>query len=243
MKRFVLILSIVGLSLVSACGQSGNAAPTGLNSSNQSIAETVQTQEPTQTPDLSPEQPLPPIPEVIIQKANEYVISQIGQENFTKLITFVPEASKYQEANQRCIERPDSCTEYLRQPSYFLVYTFADPEKPWVTGDIHFVVDVRGDVILEREPYGIPRWAEDPSECDFPIDESMAIAIAKQAGLEPGIKPWETGFGWKAGEYKTYGWSVRTTLAEWQGGGRGKVLSIDANSGAVLGIFDWTTVS
>jgi hypothetical protein len=70
-----------------------------------------------------------------------------------------------------------------------MVYSFKMPEKPYVDELIEFAVDTDGNVILERDVMGIPN----PKECDF-IDEAKAIDIAKSAGLEQGIKKWETSF-------------------------------------------------
>ena len=157
------------------------------------------------------------------------MISKVGQDFFEKYIKIAINNCTY------CIES----TDIFQGPYYLMVYSFKMPEKPFVDELIEFVVDTDGNVILEREPYGIP----DPAKCDFSIDEAEAIQIAKNAGLEDGIADWETSFHWYAGDLKTFVWAVQNTLPIPSGqdySAYGKGVVIDANSGEVLQNYEWT---
>jgi len=125
-----------------------------------------------------------------------------------------------------------------------MIYTLKIPEKPYVDGLIEFAIDDNGNLITERGTSGIPNCVKEPLECDFPIDEAKAIAIAQDAGLEKGIKDWKTSFHWYAGDLKTYIWTVSNTLSESKQGigsyqASGKTVIIDANSGKVIEISGW----
>jgi hypothetical protein len=178
-----------------------------------------------------------PIPAPVIDKSNQFIIAQVGQEYFTAYISFDSTKSRYYDA-----EQGEHISAFMRNPYYLMVYSLKIPEKPFVNGMIQFTVDINGDVIAEREPDGIPQRLKDPQEGEFPIDEQMAIDIAKDAGLEAGIKDWKTSWYWYAGELKTYVWAVSTTLGESSGGAGGKVVIIDANTGILLMTSGWSFI-
>ena len=71
----------------------------------------------------------------------------------------------------------------------------------------------------------------------FPIDETRAIEIAREAGLEPGVKAWRTNYS----SHPTEGnvWSVENTLHESSGGADGRLVRIDANTGGVMEFSNW----
>jgi hypothetical protein len=95
-----------------------------------------------------------------------------------------------------------------------MVYSFIMPDKSFVNELISFAIDINGNVISHGEPGGIPNITKDPQEGEFPIDEQMAINIARQTGLEEGLKKWGTSFYWYYGELKTCVWTVSNTLFE-----------------------------
>ncbi|MBI2832587.1 MAG: hypothetical protein HYX79_10070 [Chloroflexi bacterium] len=184
---------------------------------------------PTTTPKLEPKLP---IPDFIIEKSNQYVISKVGSEYFSRYITFNPPKSRYFEAM-----KGSNISAYLRNSHFYMVYTFRIPDKPFVDELISFAVDVNGNVV--NEPGGIPDRLKDPQEGEFPIDEREAIKIAMSEGLQAGIADWKTSFHWYAGDFKTYVWTVQNTLYESRFSANGRTVVIDANSGTVLGVFSW----
>lgn len=174
------------------------------------------------------------IPSSIVEKSNQFIISKVGQDFFNKYIKINYSASRYYLPDEYTIKHPEGAAEFLQRPYYLMVYSFKMPEKPFVNGVIEFCVDTDGNLILEREPYGIP----DPTKCDFPIDEAAAIQIAKNAGLEEGIAAWETSFHCYGSA--RYVWTVQNTLTlstSPEQGGNGVV--IDANSGEVIENYGW----
>jgi hypothetical protein len=186
------------------------------------------------------------LPIIIIEKANQYIISQVGEDYFHKYFTYDPSNSRYQQADLS----PNGAA-WLRYPHYYMAYTFKIPEKPFVNVTVGFLLNTDGKLIPESEPTGIPNILNNPQEGQFPIDAQMAIDIAKNASLEPGIKPWKTDFHWYAGTYKRYVWTVENTLFEnimkelngmASGGARGKVVVIDANTGSILMTNGWMRI-
>ncbi|MDI6602567.1 MAG: hypothetical protein QME57_00400 [Patescibacteria group bacterium] len=185
------------------------------------------------------------IPDSIIRKSNEFIISQVGKDFFDKYISIDYGSSEFYPPDEFCIENPTSCLDYLQKSHYLMVYSFKIPEKAFVNEFIEFAVDIDGNVIFERDVIGIPQCLANPKECYFPVDEQKAISIAKDAGLEQGIKAWETDFHWYGGDLKTYVWTVSNTLSESLTPGfqaSGKSIVIDANSGEVIMISEWQTI-
>ena len=188
--------------------------------------------------------PGPQIPDSIVVKANQIVVSRVGADVFSRFYSFDHTRSRYFEANAWCIEHPSSCSPYLQHPHYYVVYALeTDGRTPDAVGQ--FVVDVSGNLFTEPEFYGIPNCIEGPGECVF-IDEAAAKQVAWRAGLESGIRAWKVHFHWFAGARQTFVWTVSNTLTatgppDHRSGGR--TVLIDANSGNVLDIFDWIEIS
>jgi hypothetical protein len=164
------------------------------------------------------------MPSSIVEKSNQFISSKVGQDFFNKYIKIDYDQSKY---------HPEGAA-FSQRPYYLMVYSFKMPEKPFVNESIEFAVDTDGNIILEREIMGIP----DPTKCNF-MNETEAIQIAKNAGLEDGIADWVTSFHWYGGDLKTYVWTVQNTLSATPSG---KGVVIDANSGEVKQTYQWEAV-
>jgi len=119
-----------------------------------------------------------------------------------------------------------------------MVYTFKVTEKTWIDEIIEFAVDSAGNVITERSIYGIPECLSNSSHCIFGIDSVIAVNLAKQAGLEEGVKPWQANFHWFAGTINRYVWGVTNYLTDYSG----KVVIIDSNSGNIIEILNWAVI-
>lgn len=187
-----------------------------------------------------------PIPDFVIEKSNQFVISKMGEDFFKKYISLDYGRSKYWPPNEACIQNPSSCAMHLQEPYYDMVYSLNIPEKPYAAASISFPVDTNGNAInVENDAIGFPECKLHPEECTFPIDEAEAIDIAKDAGIEQGIRKWETSFHWFAGDLKTYVWTVSNMLYESSvpsHEARGKTVVIDANSGKVCMVSEWSEV-
>ncbi|MFO7524540.1 MAG: hypothetical protein R6W68_03735 [Ignavibacteriaceae bacterium] len=164
------------------------------------------------------------IPQDIFEKGNQFIISKTGEDFFNKYI------------------QPDLSSSKEISSGYFLAYSFNIPEKPHVKGIIRFTVDSLGIILTDREISGIPDCMTSPGECDFNTDEEMAIEIAKQNGLEPGIKGWKRNFIWDA-QFDKYVWQILNTHNESEGGygkrANGREMIIDPGTGEVLAINEW----
>lgn len=164
------------------------------------------------------------IPTYIFKKANKFISSKTGESFFENYIK--PDLDK-------CIKLKDG---------YFLSYKLYMPEKPFVEGEIRFTVDTLGNVNQNLEIFGIPECVQNPSDCKFTIDEKSARLIAKQNGLEKGIKDWKCTFIYDPA-FGKYVWNINSTLTENEGefGYRasGQEMIIDCSSGKVLAIKDW----
>ncbi|MHB8085436.1 MAG: hypothetical protein ACYDHZ_06400 [Dehalococcoidia bacterium] len=224
-QKLVVVLLVSALICLFACSSVGTNVPSPL-----SVPQTLDNE-------ITPSVNLPPpaptiqstdnntIPRFIIEKADQFIISQVGKDYFTKYISLDSLNSKYFEADRR----------------YDMTYLFKIPESPWVNGTIYLAVDAKG-IINEKDAYGIPNCLKDPRKCKFPIDEQMAIDIAKSAGLEASAIEWKTSFHWYAGKYNTYVWTVENTFGTSYNQGMGRGVAIDANTGNVLEIYNWSIV-
>lgn len=162
------------------------------------------------------------IPAAVLKRANQVIIDKTGEEFFNKYIK--PDFTK---------------TKYAA--NYFnVVYHFYMPEKPYVNAFIKFSIDSMGVVATDREMIGIPECNAD--NCTFDISEEQAVKIAKENGLEPGIKEWQKGFLWDV-KLKQYVWHILSTDKESGGSegkrGSGKEVVIDPNTGLVLALNEW----
>lgn len=189
------------------------------------------------------------IPESIIEKSNQFIISKVGEDFFNNYIAIDYEQS--QTPNEMyCGPKIEDC--------YLIVYSFKIPKKPYIPNDsLGVLVDIDGNIILDSVS-GVPDCISDPKECDFSIDETEAIQIAKNAELEDGIADWTTSFHWHT-TLKTYVWEVRNTLYSdfpqpsygeegrkigvLSGGAGGKLVLIDANSGEILEKSEWRAMA
>jgi len=74
------------------------------------------------------------------------------------------------------------------------------------------------------------------------ISEAAAVCIAKQAGLAPGIKAWQSNLVYHFG-VKTVRWNVQNTVAD-KGvdGVTGNGIAINATTGAVMEKFGWGAI-
>ena len=175
------------------------------------------------------------IPDSIIARASQYIISRVGELFFDSYIAFDSSRSRYYPPNEHCIQNPSSCAEYRQFPRFLMVYSFRIPELSFVDETIFFLVDTLGNVIEEREPGGIPNCPNNDCWDNFNvIDESEAIAIAQNAGLEPGIREWRTSFHYYYGDIDDYVWTVDNTMYESSSRGSGNGVLINAYSGVVI---------
>ena len=130
------------------------------------------------------------LPDSVLIKSNEYIISRVGEKFFDAYISF--DFFIYSEADSFCIEYPDKCSPFLQHPNYFMVYNFIIPEKSFVDEKIEFSVDTMGRFFPGSDS-GIPNCPNNECWENFPIiDEGLAIQIAHDAGLEEGIREWRT---------------------------------------------------
>jgi len=166
--------------------------------------------------------------------ATAAIIARVGDDFFKQYIT--PQSALWYPPEARCNEHPDTCSEEVRRGYSAVTYRFRIPEVTWVDQNISCNVDVDGRV---SSLLGVSDCVKDRAECSFPYDEAAAEAIAVKAGLEPGIEPWKYLFHWHDG-FHTYVWTVSNTLSRHESDGEGRLVTIDANDGRVLGTLWWS---
>jgi len=183
------------------------------------------------------------IPDSIISKANNFIISKVGEQFFNSYIKYDSNNSRYSPADSFCVEHPSSCAEYLLKPYYNFVYKFKIPEKEFVDEIIEFVTDTLGNVVLSREVFGIPKCPTNDCWDNFPlIEKDEAITIAQSKGLEEGIRDWSVSFHFYAGEYDNYVWEMSNTLYQSSSESRGKTLLVSADNGKIVQSSSWISM-
>jgi hypothetical protein len=120
-----------------------------------------------------------------------------------------------------------------------MCYRLSVAESPWVDGRIEFFVDGTSHLLPDTRVDGIPDCVHQPSECVFPVDKAEAFRLAKEAGLEEGLRPWEASFHWMRASVEdlvsgTYVWSISNTRYVSAERAGGVTIVIDANSGKVV---------
>jgi len=190
---------------------------------------------------------VPALPPQIIIAADRFLISRVGEEFFNTNLAINKHKSRFYLPNEYCLQHPDNCAAYMQHPYYQVVYNLSAAKIPLPGGMIQFCLDTTGAVIRADEVgyNGIPDCIGNPGECQFPVSETQAIALARHAGLEEGIKPWTTSFYWYSGEVQSYVWAVTCTIEENKNpamheySASGKSVIIDANSGDIIKIGEW----
>jgi hypothetical protein len=161
------------------------------------------------------------VPESLAKKADQYVISKVG-ENFFDKYFMVDLSSNYAHIGEKL-------------QSYYIHYSFNIPEKNDVSGSVSLMINNSGNITVQYG--GIPDCLRG---CNF-LKRDQAMEIAKEAGfaLDKGEG---ANFHWDD-EQKVYVWAVkhRTGSTEDSIGTNyvGKQMNIDANSGKIYGISDW----
>ncbi|MCX5799776.1 MAG: hypothetical protein NTX17_00050 [Candidatus Eisenbacteria bacterium] len=177
------------------------------------------------------------IPAVVLQESLRYVASRMGAQ-------FRRDSVRFDRA--RSLAHPILPPDFVRLhpdlaslPWFRMCFRFSVPESPWVDGNMEFFVDGRGHLLPDTHVDGIPDCVHQPSECVFPIDEAEAFRLAKEAGLEEGLRPWKASFHWlRVGDKDlisgTYVWDVSNTRDVSLTREGGDAIVIDANSGKVV---------
>jgi hypothetical protein len=164
------------------------------------------------------------IPDNVINKANEFLISNYGKDFFEKYISLDMVRTQYD------------------HPYFNMVYDFQIPNKSYNDELIKFSVDSLGKIADDREVTGVCNCQEHSEYCRFNIDKTQVKNIASRKGLEEGIKEWKVGLLWNE-KYQRYLWHVLNTLQETGDSinyrGNGKEVVIEPDSGKVLEFNEW----
>ena len=120
-----------------------------------------------------------------------------------------------------------------------LEFERAIPKAPWANGTSYVYVDTLGTPLAF---WGVDSCAAHPERCRFTLDFEGARKLARLAGLEPGIAPWEISFAWDPVPQR-FVWMISNTLTIDAETSRrtGRELHIDANSRLLLVDRPWYT--
>ena len=189
------------------------------------------------------------IPDSIIHKSNMIIISKVGQTFFDSYIKLDSNKSNYYPPDTFCIKHPASCADYLVKPSYLMSYKFSFLNNKDYNTLIEFVVDANGTVVSGLSDFGVPSCPNNDCWNNFHvITKEKAIEIAKQNGLEVGLKDWVISFHFYSGTLNNYVWDISNTLKidnpiAMQYSASGRTFLINAIDGSVFKILGWTVKS
>ena len=196
---------------------------------------------------LSPcSEPKCEIPDIIIQKTNEYIKSRVGDEYFSAFISFNTSDSHFRKSYRTA--QSSECFELLNKPHYLLVYNISIPDIGNDVVTIEFIADTSGELISKCYLDKIPFCPDNNCWNYFPgIKKDIAIRIAMESGLEKGLKDWKVSFEFYSQEFNNYVWVIKNYLTlnnlntnESRPGG--EIIYISANDGSVVQINVWTIV-
>lgn len=128
------------------------------------------------------------------------------------------------------------CQPWENQPMYDLFFDVLFPGTDGESEPVRFHLRPDGTLLKEMGEAGIIPCRSDPARCRF-IPESEAVAIARGAGLGPGIRPWETDFYWHA-TFEKYIWNVKNATTPTHG----DLIILHAGTGEVLDTVAWHVV-
>jgi len=129
-------------------------------------------------------------------------------------------------------------------PHTFFTFRLESEDKPFVKGRMTFSLDEGGNLYRQFRVDGIPDCDHCAGECDFTVDEELAVQLASNAGLAPGIDGYDAGFEWSEA-HLSYVWWVRATYERSETEAWGKLLRVDAHTGEIYGSLrsSWTSRS
>lgn len=185
------------------------------------------------------------VPDYIIYKSNSVIISKVGQKFFDSYITLDSINSKFSLPDSFCVKNPSRCADLNLIPHYRMVYKFIIPDNKYVNAFIEFVVDTCGIIVPSGGLGGIPKCPNNDCWGIFPIITiDKAVAIARENGLEQGIKEWVIKFHFYYGTFNDYVWEIKNTLTEDKSSpnqykSTGKGLLINASDGSIFQSFGW----
>jgi hypothetical protein len=163
-----------------------------------------------------------------VQGAENVVRNRVGDEFFERNFRFEQMIFEPRSAHL------DRDSYEAEGPHYRVIWAWRVDSPVLVAAMVVVAVDLEGKDVTMGSRYGIPDCVENPGDCEFPIDRESAKDIARDAGLEPGLKPWIVAFLWSR-EYDTYVWSVSNRMVGTADRERGETVLVDANDGRVLG--------
>jgi len=165
-------------------------------------------------------------PDSIITKSQAYLVWHLGESYFNtyfdlRSAEIIPADARSEESRERfCVVfyYAISIEDYT---TYLLVATYHDSS---------------GQVV--RDEGVVNRIADPTLGMPFSIDDREAVAIAKNWGLAPGVKPWRVSFYYFAGVLKRYVWGIM----QWESWSTGQTLIIDPATGLILRNASWIAV-
>ena len=186
------------------------------------------------------------IPDSIIQKIGNFIRAEVGDEYFKEFVSFNPSKSFFRKSYR--ITHPTDCAELLKEPHYFLTYKIKIPDMGEDMVTIEFITDTSGDMISECYIDKIPNCPNNDCWGYFPkIKKDEAIEIAKQAGLDKGLKDWMISFQFYFEDFNNYVWSIKNYLSfnnpnKNESRTSGEVIYISAIDGAVVQRNYWAVI-
>lgn len=164
------------------------------------------------------------VPDSIISKCNDFVISKTGRDFFDKYISF-----NYQ-SSQKTGDK------------YYINYIYRDLDKEYIDEKITFMVDTTGSVLKNLEISGIPEVKKHPEQCEFNLRKDQAVDIAIAEELPEGVGEWQVSFRWSA-EFKRYVWHILTTISEMGSGdnykAKGEEIILSPANGDIIARREW----
>lgn len=185
------------------------------------------------------------IPDSIIQKIDIFIKSKVGEKYFNSFIKLDTIKSNFRQSYR--ITHPSSCAEKLKSPHYLLIYNISVPDMGAEVAEIDLISDTLGNLISDCYIDKTPVCPDNDCWNYFPVvKKEDAIKIAKDAGLEEGIKDWIISFHFDFEDSKAYVWDIKTTLSG-EGtysdqGASGKGILVSSIDGLVIRIYNWAAI-
>ena len=186
------------------------------------------------------------IPDSIIIKTNDFIRSEVGDEYFKEFVSFNKSKSFFRKSYK--ITHPTDCVEQLKEPHYFLTYNIKIPDMGEDLVPIEFITDTSGALISECYIDKIPSCPNNDCWDYFPkIRKDEAIEIAKQVGLEKGLKDWIISFQFYYEDFNNYVWAIKNYLSfnnpnKNESRTSGEVIYISVIDGAVVQRNHWAVM-
>ncbi|MFA4906882.1 MAG: PepSY domain-containing protein, partial [archaeon] len=167
-------------------------------------------------------------PQDLKKSADEYIISQVGQEYFDRYFEYLgdkPYPEDVPDSNSRILQYNHRIAVGDYNENIRITVWFNLRDGAWEIGNGY-----------GTDAEGLPDCVSEKAKCmPFGVTQERAVEIARENGAFDGAEKYAAGIHYYYGDVQSYVWDITTFKSALNG----KTAIIDLNSGKLISISDW----